>query len=179
MNNHQKYLKSKKKCLECDRLISPQKELCLSCSKKGNRSRTWKGGFYYRNGYKYVYCPHHPKAIGGHIAEHRLIMEKHLCRFLTPKEIVHHINGIKDDNKIENLLLTNLSEHLSIHIKLIKKYYCKICKKKVISSSNHRKYCDKCSKLIHKKQSKQWRKSNPKRLKELKRNYYHKNKKLR
>lgn len=62
-------------------------------------------GKFLHKGYVMVYCPDHPKSIKGVVPEHRLIMENELQRYLESKEEVHHINGITDDNRIENLKL--------------------------------------------------------------------------
>ncbi len=87
----------------------------ISEAQSGEKSCCWKGGRYYRSGYVFIYKPDHPYCNNsGYVREHRLVMEKYLGRFLTPVEVCHHKNGIKDDNRIENL---TLFENNVIHTK--------------------------------------------------------------
>lgn len=93
---------------------------------RGEASPTWKGGrFIDRNGYVSVITPlEHPRR-GLRIAEHRLIMERKLERYLEKGESVHHLNGIRDDNRPENLELWTKPQTTGIRVKDIP--HCPTC----------------------------------------------------
>lgn len=84
-------------------------------TKIGPKAANWKGGRRKHRGYILVYAPEHPfTTMRIYVKEHRLVMEKHLDRYLRPEEVVHHINRDKTDNRIENLqLFKNHSEHIT------------------------------------------------------------------
>jgi HNH endonuclease len=93
------------RCAECDR---PVKALGL-CSAHYERERRNRGTTMYvteageairvKGGYRLVTDKGRP------IREHRFVMEQHLGRRLARHEHVHHRNGIRHDNRIENLEL--------------------------------------------------------------------------
>ena len=79
----------------------------------GEKHYKWKGGrIKSSGGYVLIHQPKHPKADGNrYVLEHRLVMEKSIGRYLHSWEIVHHINGIRKDNGIENLELLPSGGH--------------------------------------------------------------------
>lgn len=87
---------------------------------RGERASHWKGGRHTdRKGYIYVRATEHPCANAmGYVFEHRLVMEQVLGRLLTPDEVVHHINEVRDDNRPENLQVMTHVEHMRLHAEL-------------------------------------------------------------
>lgn len=85
-------------------------------ARAGAGNPAWRGGrTVSMGGYVYACCPGHPRATkkGQYVFEHILVMEGHLGRLLKEGEVVHHANGDKTNNHIENLVLyQSHSEHL-------------------------------------------------------------------
>lgn len=111
-----------KKCISCDNDFKSYKHVKHSyCSTKcsNSRSNNYKGGrIITPSGYIKIWQPHHPSATDKlfYILEHRLVMEKKIGRFLTKDEVVHHIDGNKQNNDISNLqLFSSHSEHMKDH----------------------------------------------------------------
>lgn len=89
----------------------------MSKKKMGHPPYNWKGGQTTVGGYVIVLRRSHPFCNNkGYVRRSRLVMEKHLGRYLEPSEPVHHTNGNRSDDRIENLkLFKNNSEHLKFH----------------------------------------------------------------
>jgi hypothetical protein len=91
----------------------------LRYGQKGETNPNWKGGRTLNTeGYIWIKNLEHPyKNALGYVAEHRLVMEDKLGRYLLPSEVIHHLNGNRTDNRIENLRLVTAIEHADIHWK--------------------------------------------------------------
>lgn len=96
--------------------------LCRSKSIEARRGKAGghnKGGrIKDRFGYVLLWIPGHPNAKAGrnkqYVYEHRFVMSEHLGRPLEKWEFVHHRNGIKDDNRLENLEILTKKNHRGV-----------------------------------------------------------------
>ncbi len=101
-------------CSDCGKKIARKSVRCNTCrgiATRGELSPYWQGGYTNEDGYRIVQAQGHPNARkSGSILEHILVMSSHLNRALLPHENVHHKNGIRDDNRIDNLELWSKSQ---------------------------------------------------------------------
>ena len=128
-----KAVRIKTECLNCSKEIEAtsgelsrgRKKFCykkcwmvrLSKNMTGMNHPMWKGGKRIQaEGYiELSGLQNHPMSNkAGRLMEHRLVMSEHIGRYLDSTEDVHHINGNKSDNRIENLRLMTHKEHISI-----------------------------------------------------------------
>ena len=98
-------------CHNCQKPFSVKpkrvKRGCKYCSMDCRREHQYIGRFVRSDGYVAV------KVDGKYKLEHRVVMSKHLGRDLRTDEHVHHINEVKSDNRIENLTICGVGEHIS------------------------------------------------------------------
>lgn len=105
------HLKSER-CLRCSHRVNPP---------RGDKNIHWQGGIYH-HGCGYILLRvqpddfFYPMHTDGYIMEHRLVMAKHIGRCLQKWEVVHHINSIRNDNRLQNLKLFDSNvEHMKEH----------------------------------------------------------------
>lgn len=107
-------------CIDCGALLSKKGcKRCRFCYKKGRLHPMWKGG---RNrttsGYILVHKPdYHRAGNKGYVFEEVLVWEQ--ANGVLPKGmLIHHLNGIKDDNELSNLVAVSPREHGELHRKM-------------------------------------------------------------
>lgn len=86
-------------------------------AKKGERSGNWNGGKRKtKRGYSQLLIPQHPRAdINGYVMEHIVVWENASGMVLPPNCCIHHLNGDKSDNRIENLCVMLHGAHTTFH----------------------------------------------------------------
>ncbi|MEK9207765.1 MAG: hypothetical protein AAB922_04735 [Patescibacteria group bacterium] len=88
---------------------------------KGESSYAWKGGQYIdSHGYVYLRAEGHPRVANNYVKRAVLVLENKIERYLSPGEISHHVNGVKNDDRPENLEVMTRDAHNKYHASLIK-----------------------------------------------------------
>jgi len=112
-------------CPECKQVVERVRKDGIKANYCGHKcyakNRDKRGpykAFVVISGYRYIQSPGHPYAtLKGYVAEHRLIAEKIIGRYLRPDEVVHHKNKNKLDNSDSNLMVMTVSNHIKLHKK--------------------------------------------------------------
>lgn len=103
-NGHYGYCAKCKEPMGRNENNSRKTDYCKNCL-VGEKHPNWRGGYIQHDGYRVISI-----GKGQSKLEHRLVMEQYLGRKLCKDENVHHLNGVRDDNRIENLELWNTSQ---------------------------------------------------------------------
>lgn len=82
---------------------------------RGSENPMWNGGVSISDGYIIIKVDNHPNANNGYVKYHRFVMEQALGRYLATNEHVHHIDGNKLNNSLDNLQMVTPEEHGRIH----------------------------------------------------------------
>ena len=105
----------------CGAVKQARSATCSACrSVSGASNGRWQGGrTRHKAGYVMTWAPGHPRASkGNYVFEHILVMEQLLGRhlLLLPEESIHHLNGVRDDNRPENLELWTRPQPTGIRV---------------------------------------------------------------
>lgn len=86
-------------------------------ARKGDKASNWKGGTRKTSGgYKQLLIPGHPRSDkSGYVMEHIVVWERETGMILPPGFCIHHLNGDKTDNRIENLCVMLHKAHTVYH----------------------------------------------------------------
>lgn len=91
-------------------------QIKILMQRHGSLHPMWKGGQTVQCGYVVIYKPNHPNHdINGYVKRGRLILESKLGKILLRQMDIHHINGIKTDDRPTNLMTLSHSEHSRLH----------------------------------------------------------------
>ena len=113
-----------KPCTACGKKFRPKSTTSKYCSRRclwnQNGGRNRKSESWWLNLRGYIEGRIWVNGEQRRVKQHRWIMERHIGRQLNPNEVVHHINGNKTDNRLENLELMPFGKHSELHSCLAK-----------------------------------------------------------
>jgi len=118
---------NRKRCMKCDtkrrinRLVSKETRKKLSLANLKEKSYLWKGGINISSGYRMIYMPNTSISNKRYVFEHKLKwLQENKCGWLYIPNgfIIHHKNGDRLDNRIENLICLPRDYHMQMHTTL-------------------------------------------------------------
>lgn len=96
------------------KIVTEETKKKMSLNRQGEKSCNWKGGrLKHCGGYIMIYKPEHHRAKSRkYVFEHIIVWEEFNKKILPDNMSIHHLNGIKDDNRPENLVAMKKGEHI-------------------------------------------------------------------